>query len=485
MTTGTAMDEADIKLVRSMPLFEDLTEDQLECIKSGEIVEFPAGTVLMRAEDTQDAFYLTLTGEVQIWRSYDKQDVLMATHKAGSYGGEIPLLLGTPSLATWRVSKTSKMFRLDKEGFWKMLGTCRTVAQKVFRLAAERFRNLEGFAQQRERLASLGTMAAGLAHELNNPASAALRAASELQQVIENTSGFLCELVHGLEEEHWGKLLDAYAEALERLPKVPPMDSVARSDKEEVLTTWFDEHGISEGWKLSGVLVEAGLDNAWLEKFISPLPAELRDPSVHWLEGRLSSRLLLKQVENSASRVAELVKAVKSYTHMDKSPMQDTDIHEGIDSTLMMLGHKLKNVKLTKKFDRTVPRIVAYGGELNQVWTNLIDNAIDAVGGKGSICIGTFQDDGYLVVEIVDDGTGIPANVQSHIFEPFFTTKTVGSGTGLGLVISNRIVADRHGGEIEFDSKPGETRFRVRLPISQPSAPAPANDGQAEKSEII
>jgi signal transduction histidine kinase len=480
MTTQTAMTEADLKLVRSMPLFADLSDDQLECIKSGEIVEYPAGAVIMRAEDMQDAFYLGLTGEVQIWRSYDKQDVLMATHKPGSYGGEIPILLGTPSLATWRVSKAAKLFRLDKDGFWKMLGTCPTVAQKVFRLAAERFRNLEGFAQQRERLASLGTMAAGLAHELNNPASAALRAASELQNVIESTSEYLCELVHGLEDEHWGKLLDGYAEALERLPKVQPMDSIARSDKEEVLNAWFDEHGISEGWKLSGVLVEAGLDNAWLEKFISPLPAELRDPGVHWLEGRLSSRLLLKQVENSAARVAELVKAVKSYTHMDKSPMQEMDIHEGLESTLTMLGHKLKNVKLTKKFDRTVPRIVAYGGELNQVWTNLIDNAIDAVGGKGSICIGTFKDDGYLVVEIVDDGTGIPANVQSHIFEPFFTTKSVGSGTGLGLVISNRIVADRHGGEIEFDSKPGETRFRVRLPISAPPTPVPAKDGQAE-----
>ncbi len=472
MTTQTAMDEADIKLVRSMPLFEDLTDEQLECIKAGEIIEVPAGTVLMRAEDMQDAFYLTLTGEVQIWRSYDKQDVLMATHKAGSYGGEIPILLGTPSLATWRVSKTSKMFRLDKEGFWKMLGTCRTVAQKVFRLAAERFRNLEGFAQQRERLASLGTMAAGLAHELNNPASAALRAASDLQNVIENTSEYLCELVHGLEDEHWGKLLDAYAEALARLSKRQPMDSISRSDKEEALNAWFDEHGISEGWKLSGVLVEVDLDIAWLEKFISPLPAELRDPSVHWLEGRLSSRLLLKQVENSAARVAELVKAVKSYTHMDKSPMQETDVHEGLESTLTMLGHKLKNVKLTRKFDRTIPRITAYGGELNQVWTNLIDNAIDAMSGKGSLCIGTFVDDEYIVVEILDDGPGIPLEVQSHIFEPFFTTKTVGSGTGLGLVISSRIVADRHRGEIEFESKPGETRFRVRLPVNREPAPA-------------
>ena len=477
------MDAADIELVRSMPLFADLTDDQLDCIKAGEIIEFPAGTVIVRAEDHQEVFYLTLTGEVQIWRSYDKQDVLMAVHKAGAYGGEIPILLGTESLATWRVSKTAKMFRLDKEGFWRMLSTCRTVAQKVFRLAAERFRNLEGFAQQRERLASLGTMAAGLAHELNNPASAALRASSELQNAIENTQGYLCQLVHGLEDEHWEKLLDAYDEALQRLSKLQPMDSVARSDKEEELNTWFDGHGISEGWNLSGVLVEAGLDIAWLEKFISPLPEKLRDPSVRWLEGRLNSRLLLKQVENSAARVAELVKAVKSYTHMDKSPMQETDIHEGLESTLTMLGHKLKNVTLKRKFDRKIPRITAYGGELNQVWTNLLDNAIYAVDGKGSICVATYADDEYIVVEIVDDGPGIPLHVQSHIFEPFFTTKTVGSGTGLGLVLSNRIVADRHGGEIEFESKPGETRFRVRLPVNRPEPPA--KDAQAERVETI
>ena len=475
------MDAADIELVRKMPLFADLTDDQLECVKSGEIIEFPAGTVIVKSDDFQDHFYLTLTGEVQIWRSYDKQDVLMAVHKAGAYGGEIPLLLDTQSLATWRVSKTAKMFRLDKEGFWKMLGTCRSVAQKVFRLAAERFRNLEGYAQQRERLASLGTMAAGLAHELNNPASAALRAVSELQHAVDDTQEYLCELVHGLDDEHWEKLLAAYEEAVNHLSKVQPLDSLTRSDREEVLNAWFDEHGISEGWKLSGVLIEVGLDIAWLEKFISPLPEKVRDPSVHWLEGRLNSRLLMKQVENSAARVAELVKAVKSYTHMDKSPMQETDIHEGIESTLTMLGHKLKSVKLTRKFDRSIPRITAYGGELNQVWTNLIDNAIYAVNGKGCICIATYTDDEYIVVEIADDGPGIPLHVQSHIFEPFFTTKTVGSGTGLGLVLSNRIVADRHGGEIEFESKPGETRFRVRLPVNRPTPPA--NDAQAEKIE--
>jgi signal transduction histidine kinase len=184
-----------------------------------------------------------------------------------------------------------------------------------------------------------------------------------------------------------------------------------------------------------------------------------------WLESRLNLISLVAQVEQSTGRIVELVKAVKSYSYMDQSPMQEVDIHEGLESTLTMLGHKLKNVTLVRAFDRSVPRIMAYGSELNQVWTNLIDNAIHAVNGTGKICVGTCREDNQLVVEIVDDGPGIPPEVQSHLFEPFFTTKPVGAGTGLGLIVSNRIVADRHGGEIEFESRPGETRFKVRLPL--------------------
>jgi signal transduction histidine kinase len=202
-----------------------------------------------------------------------------------------------------------------------------------------------------------------------------------------------------------------------------------------------------------------------LEGRTGKLPAASHADALGWLEARLKLRMLLGEVEQSTGRIAELVKAVKSYSYMDQSPMQEVDIHEGLESTLTMLGHKLKNATLLRSFDRSIPRIMAHGGELNQVWTNLIDNAIDAVKGTGKICIGTSLEDNHLVVEIVDNGPGIPPEVQSHLFEPFYTTKPIGSGTGLGLIISNRIVADRHGGEIEFESKPGETRFKVRLPV--------------------
>ncbi len=461
------MDAEDIQLVRQMPLFAGLPDEQLACITAGEVIELPAGSVLSSEGEISEYFYLTLEGEVRVWRSYDRQDVLMAVSKPGFFMGEMAILLDAPLTATARVSKPTRLFRLDKAGFWKMLSECPSVAQQIFRVAAGRFRNVKGFAQQREKLISLGTMAAGLAHELNNPASAALRAASYLRQATDNVQSFLCQLVHELDRPAWDHLLTMEAKAMERLAAARALDSIARSDAEESLDAWFEKRQIPEGRKLSATFVAAGLEPSWLESFIGDLPGPSRAAGLRWLEARLNLKLLLQEVEGSTGRVSELVKAMKSYTHMGQTALQEIDIHEGIESTLTMLGHKLKSATVIRAFDRSIPRIMAYGGELNQVWTNLIDNAIDAVHGTGRICVGTFREDDQIVVEIVDNGSGIPAEAQAHLFEPFFTTKSVGSGTGLGLVISNRIVADRHGGEIEFESKPGETRFKVRLPVKR------------------
>jgi signal transduction histidine kinase len=343
--------------------------------------------------------------------------------------------------------------------------------QTVFLPAmAQRMQEADTIVQQREKLASLGMMAAGLAHEINNPAAATISATENLRRAFVRQQALtvsLCEASMTVEARRW---LNTYAQSL--APSADPnapLDPVAQSDREEALIEWLDAHDVEESWNLAPTLVNFGLDTSHLEAIADHVPVEALCDTLNWLEATLAINGLIGEIESSTIRVSKLVKAVKEYSYMDQAPQQEVNVQSGLENTLIMLGHKLKkaNVHVQREYAPDLPSICAYGSELNQVWTNLIDNAIDALSEQGGTRILTLSTRRWaegVVVEIADNGPAIPPEVQQRIFEPFFTTKGVGKGSGLGLSIAYKIVVKHHHGEIKVSSAPSKTSFEVCLP---------------------
>jgi signal transduction histidine kinase len=324
---------------------------------------------------------------------------------------------------------------------------------------------IDSLVRERESLVALGTMAAGLAHELNNPAAAAVRAGDDLRSTLEAMQGTLPALMNGTLSPAQLRAIFALQVQVSGLAgDVRPLDALSAADREDEIVAWLEDRGVDDAWTLAPSLVAGGLDLDWLEHAAEEVGPEALAPALRWIVCGLTASHLLSQLQGATRRISDLVRAVKEYTYMDRAPVQEIDLHDGIESTLVMLGHKLPHgTTVVREFDPALPRIEAYGSELNQVWLNLLDNAVDAAGGTGQVRIRTAHDGDGVLVEIADTGPGVPEDIQRRIFEPFFTTKEPGKGTGLGLDIARRIAVERHGGDLTLESEPGNTRFTVRL----------------------
>jgi len=455
-------------LLGSYPVFEALSDEQLEWLAPrAEEVRVPAGTVLFREGDPPQDFWVLIEGELEI-RKLIAGAERVATNNGtpGVWAGSVPLV-DTVHQMTARASRASRLFRISQDDMAAMLANGFPIARHLLlgvRAGTERFQSA---LHQQEKLTALGKLAAGLAHELNNPASAAQRAASELRRALEahRSASLALSAQAGLEGCR-SELEHLQEDLVARAASAPPLDAVARGDREDELAAWLAGHGMVDAWEAASELVDLGVDDAWLDELAGRLPEPALPAVLRWALTGVTAVGLLEEIDTSAHRIAELVGAVKRYSYMDQAPLQEVDVHEGLETTLTILRHKLRDgIEVERDYAADLPRVSVHGSDLNQVWTNLLDNAIDAMGGAGRIRIRTFRLGDDVAVEITDDGPGIPAELQSRVFDPFFTTKGPGEGTGVGLDLVYRTVVRDHNGYVYLSSEPGATTFRVRLPV--------------------
>jgi signal transduction histidine kinase len=453
-------------------LFEGLPEAELRWLLENSTEEhLDKGAFFFKENGPAERFYIVLEGELQVTRLIDGQEVVLGTTPRGIMGGELSLLYGTPSNVTSCAIVPSRLLVLDKQAFRESFSACPTFGARVFQTAIERTQGLAINIKQQEKMAALGKLAAGLAHEMNNPAAAARRAARTLSEALPELQAETIKLsALNLTEVQLQSLVAFQRDAVENAALAPPLSPLEQSDREDALGDWLEARGIADGWKMVTNFVAADVTLEEIEELAGQLAPDSLEMMLSWLNSALYAAGLLNEIEQSTRRISDLVTAVKGYTYMDQAPVQEVDIHQGLENTLTVMRHKLKNITIVREYEPELPKIRARGGELNQVWTNLIDNAIDAVDGEGTLSLITRQENAFVMVEVADDGPGIEPEAQARLFEPFYTTKEVGIGTGLGLDISYRIIR-QHNGTVEVQSKPGHTRFIVRLPIGANGTP--------------
>ena len=451
--------------LRRVPVFADLPDDQLDWFLSQSQEQvFKPGETYIRAGDPAQTMFVIVEGEF-LARGELNGETFAFPVTAGDVTGLLPFSRMKRAPLTGRAVTNSRLLRFPSTKFPELVQRMPELATRLVGLMSDRIRETTRVEQQRDRLAALGKLSAGLAHELNNPASAAKRAATQLRQVLKKIK----DASHELGRRDLTPSQKSEIESLEasflRADEAPP-DALTASDIEEQIDSLLRSHGQNDLWQLSADLAQRGIKPAALESLFAALDPDTARAALIRLAASVEIANLLNEVESSTSRISDLVLAIKEYTYMDQAPVQNVDIIKSLENTLTILNHKLKRGVVVKREYERVPLLVnSFGSELNQVWTNIIDNAIGAMNGKGELRVRTFREDSCVVVEIGDNGPGISEKVLPHIFEPFFTTKAVGEGTGLGLDTAQRIVR-KHRGHIQVNSKPGDTRFQVWLPLA-------------------
>jgi signal transduction histidine kinase/predicted CoA-binding protein len=478
--------EQAFDFLRNVPLFKGMPDADLQRIcEFADLVRLAPGERLFSEGEPGDAAYVIKSGEVEVVKVSSGREVLLAVRKQGDVIGEVALLEEAPRMATVRSARGAEVLAIPRDGFKRLLASSISAVQSLYFTMVERLRGTEIMLRQSEKMAQLGTLSAGVAHELNNPAAAVKRGADQLSQELERYSVAVRELGSvPLAEAGRTALMREVDAARGPSPAVASADALARSDRESEVESWLERRGIERAWEMAPTLAELGYDLVRMDALAGAVGGSALGPALRLIVAARGVQSVLREISEGAARISEIVKALKSYTYLDQAPVQEVDVHEGLESTLVILRSKLKQgVEIRREYDKELPRITAYGAELNQVWTNLIDNAIDAMDGKGTLTLRTRRDGEGVAVEVEDTGHGIPEAIREKVFDPFFTTKPPGKGTGLGLDITYRIVVQRHRGDIGFVSQPGLTSFKVRLPLRPEAGPAPPHAGALRASD--